>query len=316
MPVLVDGAALLAALFACIVCYMLLVAYQSTLGALLRVIANAINIKLPLIGYAFAFIANGILALDSKINAALVDAVDGTRWAFARVLNFTALLIHQAMAGVADLAEATYGAVSHTVEHVIPELVAGTVKPVWGAVHSLSHQLAYLWRVVSSVAQSVDRAASVTVPKVISKTVTVTRVEVEKQTKTVVQAVAGTLPRVGSIERTLHGIDATLKDTLRKVSPAALAGVFIGSVLSLTGLTWLRCGNVGRTGRALCGLNANVLEGLLAGLLSIFGTIGIVTFAKDVQKVVGDFGSEIGRFWRADVIGTGGDRALGSPGLQ
>lgn len=316
MPILADGVALLAALLACIVCYMLLVAYKSTLGALLLVLAGALDIGFPLIGHAFHFLSVGIMALDSAINAALVDGVDGTKWALAKMFNFTALLIERTYSAIADGLEANYNAIRHLAEHLIPSLIAAAIRPLTGAVHSLSHQLAYLWRVVTSLAHAVAHAADTTVPRVIQRTVTVTRVEVEKQTKTVVQAVAGALPQVGSIGRTVHGIDETLKETLRKLSPAALAGVFVGSILSITGLTWLRCGNVNRVGKSICGLNANTLEGLLAGLLSIFGTIGIVKFAGDIQDVVADFGGEVTHFWRADLAGPGGDRQPGSATLD
>ena len=316
MPVLIDGVALLAALLVCIVCYMLLVAYKSTLGALLGVLVNALDVDIPFVGHVFHFLASGILALDSAINAALVDGVDGSRWALAKMFNFTALLIDRTYDAIAHAAETQYNAVRWVVDHLIPSAIGAAVKPLHGAVKSLSHQLAYLWRVVGNLAHAVAHTADTTVPRVIQRTVTVTRVEVEKQTKTVVQAVAGTLPQVGSIGRTIHGIDETLKETLRKLSPAALAGVFVGSILSLAGMTWLRCGNVRRVGRAVCGLNANTLEGLLAGLLSIFGTIGIVKFAGDIQDVVADFGGEVTHFWRADLAGPGGDRKLGSATLD
>ena len=45
------------------------------------------------------------LALDSLINAALVDGVDGSRWALAKMFNFTALRIDR-----------TYDAIAHAVE--------------------------------------------------------------------------------------------------------------------------------------------------------------------------------------------------------
>lgn len=308
--------AILADACVCLICFLLLTAYTHTLGALLRALADGLH-KINVWGvHVFSFLASGVTAVDSAINAALVAGVDGTRWALVKLWNYGALLIHKTLEAMADLAETTYSAIAHTVDRVVPALISTALRPLFGAVHSLSHQLAYLWRVVTHLAQRVEHVALDTLPKVV---ITVPRIAAHEAAKAVTAtagAVAGTLPRLGSIERTLHGIDETLKDTLRKVSPAALAGVFVASVLSITGLSWLRCGNVGRAGKAICGLNANVLEGLLAGLLSIFGTIGIVKFAEDVQGVVKEFGSEVGHFWRADAIGSGGDRALGSATLD
>lgn len=316
MPAAIDLAGLLAAFLAFLVCYSLLVAYKSTLGALLQTLANAVH-SVSVAGiHPLAFLSDGINALDSAINAALSAAVLGTEYAWHRMLHWTATLIHEAVTATADLADATYSAFRHTIEHVIPSLIGSAIRPLYGAVHSLSHQLAYLWRVVTSLAHKVDQALVIPAEKIVIQLPKTARHEATKAVKVATGAYADMLPRIRGLERDLHGIDETLKDTLRKVTPAGIAGLLIGSVLAKLGMTWLRCSNVNRVGRSVCGLNANVLEGLLAGLLSIFGTIGIVTFAKDVQKVVGDFGGEIGHFWRADVIGGGGDRALGSPGLQ
>lgn len=316
MPELADGVALLATLFAAVLCWMLLVGYRLSLGALLRGIASVAD-SVNLFGWhPFRVLGSLATEVDQYINAALVDAVNGTRWAFAKVLNFSALLIEKTLEAVAELAEATYNATKYTIEHVIPRAITHALLPIYASVYDFRHQLAYLWRVAGNLAHSVAHAADVVIPKIPAIIINPVKVEIKKAARPVAAAVAGTLPRVGALERDVSGIGKRVEDALRKLSPAALAGVFVGSILSVAGLQWIRCGNVGRTGKALCGLNANVLEGLLAGLLSIFGTIGIVTFAKDVQKVVGDFGSEIGHFWRADVIGDGGDRALGSPGLQ
>lgn len=307
---------LLALFVAYLISYMLLTGYRFTLGALLQAIVHVAD-SVNLLGW-HPFRALGELAenIDQWINAALSDAVLATERAWRAVLHATGYLIYEMAKGLRDLAQGTYSAISHAVERTIPRLIHDLTMPLWGAVHSLSHQLAYLWRVVTSLSHELEHLAGRAIPetKIIVKRYVAPAVKAA--TVTLPHEIIGAVPRLGNLDRVLHGIDETLKDTLKKVSPAALAAVFVGSVLSITGLSWLRCGNVGRAGKAICGLNANVLEGLLAGLLSIFGTIGIVAFAKDVQGVVSEFGSEVGHFWRADAIGSGGDRSLGSATLD
>ena len=305
MPELADGVALLATFFAAVLCWMLLVGYQLSLGALLRGIASVAD-SVSLFGW-HPFRVLGSLAhqVDQYINAALVDAVNGTRWAFAKVLNFTALLIERSFEAVAELAEGTYLAIAHVITHDIPLGFKREFAPYLYLLNYLRKQVGQLAHQAAHVIEHTTTVVQRETTKVVQKVERVTRVEVVKQAAAIPKAIGIPLPRVGALERDVSGIGKRVEDALRKLSPAALAGVFVGSILSVAGLQWIRCGNVGRTGKALCGLNANVLEGLLAGLLSIFGTIGIVTFAKDVQKVVGDFGGEIGHFWRADVIGGG-----------
>jgi len=65
----------------------------------------------------------------------------------------------------------------------------------------------------------------------------------------------------------------------------------------------------------MCGLSSQVLDDLLLGLVSVFGTLSLVKLAEDYQKLIKGVESEVTHFWRADVKGAGHDRALGQTGL-
>lgn len=315
MPAALVAIGLLASFVAFLISYMLLTGYRFTLGALLQGIVHVAD-SVNLFGW-HPFRALGSLAgtIDQWANAALSAAVEGTEYAWRACLHAVAYLWYETTKAVYDLAHATYGAISHTVDRAIPRLIHALTLPLWGAVHSLSHQLAYLWRVVTNLSHAIEHAGS----RVIHETPIIIKRYIEPAVKaatvTLPHDIVGAFPRLGSLDRVLHGIDETLKDTLKKLSPAALAALFVGSVLSLTGLSWLRCGNVGRAGKSLCGLNANALEALLAGLVSIFGTFGIVAFAEELQPITKDSVEAVRHFWRADVAGPSKSRGIGQSGF-
>jgi hypothetical protein len=113
--------------------------------------------------------------------------------------------------------------------------------------------------------------------------------------------VEGVLPRIGRIEHELdhvleHDI-ATLRARTRTLEQEALrefrwlrskpwlivSAAFVGAVaiaLRRLGLGWLRCNNVRKTGRFLCGLPVNLLEDILGLALGFLVVIDPVLIAK------------------------------------
>jgi hypothetical protein len=64
---------------------------------------------------------------------------------------------------------------------------------------------------------------------------------------------------------------------LTKAAGAAL----VAFSLARLGLGWLRCGNVKKVGKRLCGMNPDLLDALLIGTTLIVGTISLREFAKE-----------------------------------
>lgn len=118
----------------------------------------------------------------------------------------------------------------------------------------------------------------------------------------------------GEISSGLDSLWKRVRGFGRTLTPAGIVGLVAGATLAQLGLSWLKCGNVGKVGKRVCGLNAGVLDSLLAGLVVVFGTIGLVKFAEDVQGVTEAFSGDVAEFWRATAPGPGGDRVLGQKG--
>ncbi len=121
-------------------------------------------------------------------------------------------------------------------------------------------------------------------------------------------AIPRTVPRV--VPRS-KGAAHHWTDVMTKVAAAGL----VATALTRLGLKWVRCPNVGRLGRFLCGTPSALMDLLLAGLTLVIATEGIVPFAEQVQSITDDAVKVVGKFWHADAIGKGGDRALGSATL-
>lgn len=310
----VDLIPLIGALLVFVVCYALLTAYKSTLGAVLALIADKINVGI-LGRHPFGFLASALHDLDSYIRAGLAGAMQGAAWAWTKVLHAHAVLWHDLTSGVADLAEATEQELRHIVRHTLPAFVIAYFNPWIQIVQALRRSVAFL------VAESAKAVHSITKIVTHETTKVVTHIErfVVVKTRTVVHAIPGlhapAIPRLGRLEREVHGIDETLKDTAKKVTPAALAAVFAASVLSKLGLTWLRCRNVNQLGRRVCSLDPRILDGLLLGLVAIFGTLDLRKFGKQVQAVTATFEGEVRHFWRADLGGVTRNPGLGDTGL-
>lgn len=131
--------------------------------------------------------------------------------------------------------------------------------------------------------------------------------------KTQIRGIEGT--KVGTKVKPAQKVKSPAKswtDIFTKTAAVAL----VGYALSKMRLGWVRCPNVGKFGKFICGFNSLLMDTLLAGLALVTVTEGIVPFAEQVQGVVGDFAPLIRKFWHANAPGHGGDRALGSATLS
>lgn len=79
-------------------------------------------------------------------------------------------------------------------------------------------------------------------------------------------------------------------------APVALGVVAVA--LSRLGAGWIRCNNVRRLGRSLCGLDSNLLDSLLLDSLAIFSVLSVVEFAKELRTVEDEAVAIMGRLVR------------------
>lgn len=111
-------------------------------------------------------------------------------------------------------------------------------------------------------------------------------------TKPIAAEIAGVieidLPRIRARERALSDELARLWKWAHRRGGVIAAGIGLGALayaLGRLGLGWLRCSNVKRAGKRVCGMDHSLLESMLADTLAIVGTVSLVEFIRDAQAV-------------------------------
>jgi hypothetical protein len=98
--------------------------------------------------------------------------------------------------------------------------------------------------------------------------------------------IAGLRARDLSLSRAYERLRQLVKRHERALGASAVAAA-VAYALARLGGTWIRCTNARRLGRRACGLDPDLLEGMLAGTLLLVGGISIVELARELQAVVG-----------------------------
>lgn len=75
---------------------------------------------------------------------------------------------------------------------------------------------------------------------------------------------------------------------LKKIGKLAGIGAFLlllAKALEKIGGNWIRCSGAKRYGKSLCGMNQNLLEGLIADALLVVSAVSLVAFAKELLTI-------------------------------
>jgi hypothetical protein len=312
---------------ACVFLLALNRAYQFTLGALLSSMADMVS-SLPhvtILGHhvpPWNALANGITELNNYVLQAIGAGIQQTEKGMHAVIGAMTWLLQETAEQVAGLAEDTARGFNTVKKYLVPSQIrAALAHPL----RELDHLAARTQTIVKYPTTIVHKTVSVIQPglKALEGKVDALEAKVASIGAAAPTVISGagiglTLPKPAAIPGDItRGLDSLWKESKRVakvLTPAGIVGLVAGSVLARMGLSWLKCGNVEKTGKRICGLNTGILDSLLAGLVAVFGTIGLVTFAEDVQKVTATFTDDVAGFWRADAPGPGGDRALGQTG--
>lgn len=279
-----------------------LLIYRATAKKLLLFIADEldkVNIPTPFgRKHLFGTVSHLVRQLANGIDAGLTSAVRASDGAAAYLWNQLARQVKWLGHFLGDLTttlEAKFG----WFLLVFPPaaLLVGAVEAarripaILSAIHRLEN------RAVTTTTKIVHDAA--TVPKVVKTYVT--RVVYPAAIATV-GAVAAPLPwvrgRLGGIERDLGGLRKRV-GALEKVGIGAGIAAAVAVALSRLGLGWVRCPRVTKAGRQVCGMNADLLDSLLADTLLIAGTVSLVEFAQGMQGITAEITPAIRAFWRA-----------------
>lgn len=259
---------------------------------------DALRINVPVIRHVVNAVADALDAVLHYIEAKTADAaraIEAKPVAF--LLRLAALIDHTAWT-IFYVAARTLHALDTLRSVELPRLLRAAVADLEaGRLHvgravktlerTIAHDVAALERQARGIMRDVGRAVRVA-------------------EAAIAKATAGAISRpLPWIDKRAAGAEAAAQSALNQLRGVRglLAGGVLGALilraLTRAGVGNIRCGNLRRFERNVCGMDPALLDSLLADSLLIFGGISLVEFAKECQAVTEEVAGLIHRFVRA-----------------
>ena len=96
-------------------------------------------------------------------------------------------------------------------------------------------------------------------------------------------AIALPFPRIGSLERRAKAQGKRLANVERKLGALTFTAL-VAAALTKLGAGWLRCTNVRKTGKRVCGMDTDLLETMLGATLLLTSAISLEQLARELQE--------------------------------
>ncbi len=205
--------------------------------------------------------------INTNVQKFLSASVAMAEKSFVRLLNIVVepyLLIVGVTLALGLTAYEGFEALWHAVTHTAPSVARDTLwrptvraiqhslQSIDARIRSLAHQMQALAAHVAHIAASIPHA----IPQVI--------------------------PRLGRLEKT--AVDYTrLYKWMKRNATKILVGGALATALARIGLGWIRCRNMSRVGKRVCGVNPSWIDEFLAGTLLIVGANSFEEFVKEAQ---------------------------------
>lgn len=257
------------------------------IGGLLRWLAHLVS-WVPFVG---GLTEDGINAGINAVDEALGAAVAASTGLASSMIHDAWKLTVWVGDTIADLATSTAHAVTTIVTSTIPN-----------AVHAITHPITLTVAEIEARIGRVERHALADVRNAIRAVKAATAgalVLVTNRIRAAEHSIASTLPaELGRVETDIRGwTSKQLRRLTRRMSAVeeaigltALTGLIV-TVIARE-LPWIRCPNVGRAAKSLCGMPVNSLEKLLGEALLattlVVATIDLVELSRELQPLMVD----------------------------
>lgn len=283
MPAVIPELVLVVGLFFAVVGYLFargaLATWTHTVGFLLHAIASALVFSIPL-GFRSKKIDLGgpVRALDNAVVSAIQAWADGAEIEMGYCLHGLAHVAQYMAQAIDILGRET----AHTFDWLVHVHIPRWVK------YAATAAFPFAW-ITKVIAAQIAKA----LPHIRTEIHTVTHDLPRVTVKVLRQTIGGAValpPWVIHLPRRLRRDEAALgrhAKRLGRVEGLFAAGVMAGVLANVLGIATkcLRTGNVGKTARRLCGLDANLLESLLLDGLIIASAISVVEFAEAMLAI-------------------------------
>ena len=254
-----------------IVCFGLSQGWDHTIGYGLRWLAHQIRgVTLDVYFWSvhpLDFLADGLDWIDKAISHWLAVAALNTQNAAFSMWHLTADVFWWSVHETKTLAVDTY----HALEHVVGVTVPDAAK--WAYRESVAKARALVNR-EAAIARAAERE--------LSKLAHVAEADALHGVREAEHALDWSEAKVGQLDRYIDRLEARVGRLARQLSPAAIVGLIGATIFTEFGLGWLRCANVGKAGKTLCGLGLDALDALLVGTLAVVGSISLVSLTNEL----------------------------------
>lgn len=306
MPVVVavDGIVELGLIALCLFLILTRRAWVSTFGALLLSLAESIDkakITIPVpfhkVTLGFGWVADLLRGVNRSALHLLGALIEINQAAAITLWHWTAYLLESTGRVIGDLAESVERELSYLRKWVLLPLIRAALHPLASKVEWLIHRIEHLAAHPATIVRPILRIVD---PRV---------ARLEAQVKALAHAVASvgaaiphpaihvTAPGIPGIRHGLDAVRDTLGRVVRVLTPAGIVGLVAAGLVALR-LGWLKCSNVRRTAEHVCGMDADLLDTLLAGTVAIFGVVSLVEFAEGMQGITTELERGVTGFWK------------------
>lgn len=282
-------------------------------GSLVRWIANTLN-TIPFVGgwtagvvddavnYVDRALGEAIAGSEQLATSALHDSWKLTRWVGATISGLATNTLHGFNILVTHtIPAAVEGGIGHLrgrverIETTIDHLDQTAIAEVRADIADVRHEAHAAERGIARDLAAVEHTIATTIPHAIGRDVADVRGWTSKQ---------------------LRRLSRRLSATEEALTIGALSAVIVGVIAR--NWKWIKCGNVAKAGKHLCGMPVSQLESLLAeaalDATALLITLNIRDFVTEAQAVYKTSSKEIAAFWSAGVGTPKRDRLLGQPG--
>lgn len=258
--------------------------YMQTFGALLEELADVLS-KAPLVG---SRLAKGVDAINDRVQAAMAQAQAWANQGAALAWHGFTTAVEYTADTIADLANATFHALTNIGTATIPNAVGAGTRPLRDLIAGIRTDLRTLAR---NLERRLERRA--------------TAIEADLDfrfglARRGIDAVRGSLSariargidvlrgEIAALRRYAH---RTLSRRLTRLEKALAAGALGGvAIAAITRVfPYWQCSNVRRFNRGVCRADGALLDNLLALTFAFTGTFGVLEFARVMQEVTEPF---------------------------
>lgn len=292
MPAAGFGLAEIALVLGFLIAWGILFVYRYSIGAALHGLASlliGVAISIPHVATIrpLAFLGHAINSVDNTVRGTLGAAVTANERGIVALWNALVSLTDQVAGELEGLGADTLGALrrlEHKVSGVsrawVRRFVAGVVAT---AVNAARRYLLRLIRAALAKLHSLEHRLSVAVANL------------EHWTGYTAKQLRAMLRRLNALKwlASYAGLAALGAAILRKLNLSwlrahASAAALVAAGLATLGLSWIRCDRVGKGGRALCGLDGDLLDLLVLETALVVGAVSLREFTYDCQAIEGE----------------------------